>query len=120
MAEGYSMSGSQANSVALKPAGTFRGGKRFSVCGPVRGGSPPARVRSPRSNAPPAARRKRLKRARLMANTYANCIRRIWNRSWLGNGPFKLGPYPPRKPPLVQPVQLGGYRVISDAGEGRQ
>ena len=33
------MSGSQANSVALKPAGTFSGGKRFSVCGPVRASS---------------------------------------------------------------------------------
>ena len=35
------MSGSQANSVALNPAGTFSGGKRFSVSGPVRGGPRP-------------------------------------------------------------------------------
>src|SRR5207247_171929 len=44
MTEGYSMSGSQANSVALKPAGTLSGGKRFSVRGPVRGGSSPRRA----------------------------------------------------------------------------
>ena len=43
MAEGYSTSGSQANSVALNPGGTFSGGKRFSVSGPVFGGSFPAR-----------------------------------------------------------------------------
>ncbi len=39
--EGYSISGSQANSVALKPGGTFSGGKRFSVAGPVDGGESP-------------------------------------------------------------------------------
>src|SRR5262245_38794273 len=39
MTDGYSMSGSHAKSVALKPAGTFSGGKRFSVGGPTRGGS---------------------------------------------------------------------------------
>src|SRR5262245_39316049 len=39
MTDGYSISGSQAKSVALKPAGTFSGGNRFSVCGPVRAGS---------------------------------------------------------------------------------
>src|SRR5438094_3330861 len=40
MTDGYSMSGSQAKSVALNPAGTFSGGKRFSVSGPVLFGSP--------------------------------------------------------------------------------
>src|SRR5687767_11472929 len=35
MTDGYSMSGSQAKSVALKPGGSFSGGKRFSVAGPV-------------------------------------------------------------------------------------
>src|SRR5579871_2756775 len=54
MTEGYSMSGSQANSVALNPAGTFSGGKRFSVCGPVRGGS------SPRSGATPSTAKKQI------------------------------------------------------------
>src|SRR5262245_53180371 len=39
--EGYSISGSQAKSVTLKPGGTFNGGNRFSVCGPVFGGSSP-------------------------------------------------------------------------------
>src|SRR5689334_15879312 len=47
MAEGYSMSGSQANRVTLKPFGTFSGGKRFSVCGPVRAGSSPLTLPSP-------------------------------------------------------------------------
>src|SRR5262249_46361690 len=37
--DGYSTMGSQANSVALNPAGTWSGGKRFSVCGPVFAGS---------------------------------------------------------------------------------
>src|SRR5262245_6929458 len=41
--EGYSMSGSQANSVALNPAGTTSGGKRFSVVGPVSAGTSSAR-----------------------------------------------------------------------------
>src|SRR5258708_6858903 len=40
MTEGYSISGSHAKSVALKPAGTRSGGKRLSVCGPVCGGRP--------------------------------------------------------------------------------
>src|SRR5579864_3681075 len=44
MTDGYSMSGSQAKRVALKPGGTLSGGKRFSVCGPVRGGSAAPRV----------------------------------------------------------------------------
>src|SRR5438105_1781612 len=35
MAEGYSIKGSQANSVDLNPGGTFSGGKRFSVSGPT-------------------------------------------------------------------------------------
>src|SRR5262245_25974486 len=35
------MSGSHANSVALNPGGTLSGGNRFSVCGPVFGGSSP-------------------------------------------------------------------------------
>src|ERR1700722_11896640 len=43
MTDGYSMSGSQANSVALKPGGTFSGGKRFSVAGPVGAGAPASR-----------------------------------------------------------------------------
>src|SRR5262245_38757552 len=47
MTEGYSMSGSQANRVALKPAGTLSGGNRFSVAGPVRGARSPARPRTP-------------------------------------------------------------------------
>src|SRR6516162_8853709 len=47
MAEGYSMKGSQANSVALKPAGSCKGGKRFSVAGPVRGFPLPAKATSP-------------------------------------------------------------------------
>src|SRR5262245_54982986 len=38
MTEGYSMRGSQANRVALKPGASFRGGNRFSVAGPVCGG----------------------------------------------------------------------------------
>src|ERR1043165_1331888 len=33
--EGYSISGSQARSVALNSGGTLRGGNRFSVSGPV-------------------------------------------------------------------------------------
>src|SRR5947199_10725924 len=37
--EGYSISGSHAKSVALNCGGTFRGGNRFSVSGPVRAGS---------------------------------------------------------------------------------
>src|SRR5262245_49373374 len=47
MTDGYSMSGSQANSVALKPAGTSRGGKRFSVAGPVWGCWAAARAKKP-------------------------------------------------------------------------
>src|SRR2546426_7548227 len=42
MTEGYSMRGSQAKSVAVKPSGTFSGGKRCSVLGPVTGGASPA------------------------------------------------------------------------------
>jgi hypothetical protein len=38
------MSGSQAKRVALKPGGTLSGGNRFSVAGPVRGGSWAARA----------------------------------------------------------------------------
>src|SRR6516165_10356363 len=47
MTDGYSISGSQAKSVALKPGGTLRGGKRFSVSGPLFGGSwtAPSRTR---------------------------------------------------------------------------
>src|SRR5882762_9608120 len=49
MTDGYSMSGSQAKSVALKPGGTLSGGKRFSVAGPVSGcGSAPGRPASRR------------------------------------------------------------------------
>src|SRR5262245_12654053 len=47
MAEGYSMKGSQANSVALNPADSCKGGKRFSVAGPVRGFPLPANAASP-------------------------------------------------------------------------
>src|SRR5262245_23453710 len=41
MTDGYSMNGSQANSVARNPGGNLRAGNRFSVCGPVRGSSAP-------------------------------------------------------------------------------
>src|SRR5262249_52516100 len=37
MTDGYSMNGSQANSVARNPDGNLRGGKRFSAWGPVGG-----------------------------------------------------------------------------------
>src|SRR5262245_47209216 len=38
IAEGYSINGSQAKSVAVNSAGTLRSGNRFSVSGPVRVG----------------------------------------------------------------------------------
>src|SRR5438477_6235527 len=60
MTEGYSMNGSQANSVALNPGGSLRGGKRFSVRGPVRGSPrspPPANAAA--TTIEPSARNKR-------------------------------------------------------------
>src|SRR6266480_3950259 len=48
MTDGYSIMGSQANSVALKPAGTLSGGKRFSVAGPIFGAWSPSNARARR------------------------------------------------------------------------
>src|SRR5262245_21644749 len=56
MADGYSMSGSQANRVALNPSGSLSGGNRFSVSGPVCGGltcaSAPAETSAKRQTKP--------------------------------------------------------------------
>src|SRR5438046_1105674 len=62
MTEGYSISGSQANSVALKPGGTFSGGKRFSVAGPGRGAAPAPQERTQARATPqaPADRTQRM------------------------------------------------------------
>jgi hypothetical protein len=51
MTDGYSMSGSQANRLALNPGGTLSGGKRFSVAGPVCGGPPPKTSAAPTAKA---------------------------------------------------------------------
>src|SRR5688572_12448079 len=55
MTDGYSISGSQAKSVALNPGGRRSGGKRFSVAGPVFAGSSARSAGSARASSARAA-----------------------------------------------------------------
>src|SRR5687767_13028940 len=59
MTDGYSMNGSQANSVALNPGGSLRGGKRLSVSAPVSGLFLPSPANAPMRTTVQSARRKR-------------------------------------------------------------
>src|SRR4051794_22787700 len=56
IADGDSIRGAHAKSVARNPGGTLSGGNRDSVSGPVRGGASPALARAANRKAPQAPR----------------------------------------------------------------
>src|SRR2546428_794907 len=71
--EGYSISGSQAKSVALNCGGTLRGGKRLSVSGPIRAASWPA-ARQTRDAMNRSVRASRRGAGRLQDSRGAKCF----------------------------------------------